>query len=187
MPRRITSLGDAKVIGTLSWTPDGLSVVYSARRQGRDGAWQTNIASGVTTLLRQADTYSRWPQFSADGSSLFFVSNAEHVFRLWRQTGDRPETGAPLFPELVRSFRMSDDRRSLYFLRRGTQTALMHVDASTNRAIPVYVFPKTSTEINAASTLNALRIKRRSPRSRALGRNMTPGIAVTMELCGSEL
>ena len=66
MPQRVTSLGDAKVIGNLSWTSDSSSVVYSARRKGRNGAWQTNIASGLTTALRESDTYSNWPQFSAD-------------------------------------------------------------------------------------------------------------------------
>ena len=155
MPRRVTALADAKVIGGLSWAPDGLSVVYSARRQGRNGAWQTTIGDGVTEALRQSDTYSDWPQLSADGSALYFVSNADHVFRLWRQMEDRPGTAAPLFPEPITSFRMPDDRRSLYFLRRGKQTVqarmdtATNIDPATNKTTPVYAFPQNASEISA--------------------------------------
>jgi Tol biopolymer transport system component len=148
-PRRVTSLGDAKVISGLSWTADGESIVYSARRQGRNGAWQTRIAGGSTKALRQGDTYSNWPQFSPDGNSLYFVSNAEHVFRIWRQNGDRAESAAPLIPELVTTFRIPTGEQSLYFVRRDARTRLMRLDAATSQVSPVYTFPEGTPEIGA--------------------------------------
>jgi Tol biopolymer transport system component len=124
-----------------------LSVVYSARRQGRNGAWQTTIDGGSTTLLRESDSYTNWPQFSADGSSLYFVSNADHEFRLWHQRGDRAATAAPLLPELITSFRISDQR--MYFLREGATKVLTRVDPETKKTAAVYTFPPSALEISA--------------------------------------
>jgi Tol biopolymer transport system component len=192
MPKRVSSLTDAKVIGNLSWTADGLSVVYSARRQGRNGAWQTVVANGATTMLRESDSYTNWPQFSADGASLYFVSNADHVYRLWRQTGDRADTATPLSPEMVTSFRVSDEAQSLYFLRQGTRTLLTRMDPETKKTAPVYTFPTDMSEVRAWDiagrrlfyvTLDAARcmarivaVELRDGKSRTLGEYPVPSV-----------
>ena len=147
-PRRVTSLGDATVIYTPSWSADGASVVYSARRQGKNGAWETNVTTLATTLLRQSDSYSNSPQLAADGS-LYFVSNAEHVFRIWRQLFNRPESAEPLTVGPVTAFRMTPDGRSLYFIRQGSHTAVMRMDVATREEAQVFVFPDGNIRMDA--------------------------------------
>ena len=57
-----------------------------------------------TRPLKAGEDYTLFPQYSAGGKSIFYVSNARHRFRIWRQPLAPNSDAEPLAAAEVRIF-----------------------------------------------------------------------------------
>ncbi len=141
-PRQVTR-GPWEIEGTPGWTPDGRTLILSARR-GEDAAldpgesevWAVEVATGEATALTDRDGPDAAPAVSPDGRRIAYTGfddrrQGYQVTRLY-VTG-RDGTGSHLLtPELDRDVRAptwSADGRSIYFLYDdGSATKVGRVD-----------------------------------------------------------
>ena len=156
-PRKLTSLQPGEIPTWPSWSPDATRIAFFSRRKGVNYAYETDVATGATRPLKAGDDYALFPQYSADGRSLYYVSNAGHRFRIWRQPL-APRAGAePVAAGDVRVFRMSKDRRYLYFLQSGPQSSpqsnnaqrLVQLNLATKEEKPVWTFADSLAAFDA--------------------------------------
>lgn len=137
MPRRLTS--DRVADGRLS--PDGRTLAYTrggggSWRQGYRGSsnaelWlasmsggEAPVASGAPVRVTRNDVHDRWPQWTADGESLIYVSERSGIANLWRQRVAGGEAGAAEaltdYPDVgVEYPALSSDGRVLAYVRGG--------------------------------------------------------------------
>lgn len=130
-PRKLASLRAGDQIMHPAWSPDGKKIAYFCRRSGWNYALETDVDTGATRTLRSGEGYSLWPQYSSDGNSLYYVSNAGHRFRVWRQSLTGRGDAAPVCAEEVSFFRISKDRRYLYFVPLDRTGRLIELDLAT--------------------------------------------------------
>lgn len=130
-PRQLTSLREGDLPMAPSWSPDGTRIAFFCRSSGRNYAYETDIATGVTRPLRAGEDYALFPQYSADGKSIYYVSNSGHRFRIWREPLADAGSAAPEVVDEVRFFRLSKDRRYLYFLRSDHPQRLVQMNLAT--------------------------------------------------------
>jgi Tol biopolymer transport system component len=139
-PRKITSLMGGDVPMSPAWSPDGSRIAFFCRRQGLNYAYETEIATGSTRPLRGGEDYALFPQYSSDGKSLYYVSNAGHRFRIWRETVDASAGAEPSVADEVRFFRISKDRRYIYFLQYNHPERLIQMNLATKEENIVWTF-----------------------------------------------
>jgi Tol biopolymer transport system component len=147
-PRQLTSLRQGETPMWPAWSPDGSRIAFYSRRNGVNYAYETDVASGATRPLRSGDDYSLSPNYSGDGKSLYFTSNAGHRFRIWRKPLVPDADAEPLLAEDVRFFRTSKDWRNLYFLRFNPER-LIQLNLATKEETPVWNFTDSVAAFDA--------------------------------------
>ena len=78
---------DSEVVTNISWSPDGTSLAASVWRPAN--GWNLelfSLASREWTALTQDKAIEAQPQFSADGTSILFVSDHDDVYNVRRIT-----------------------------------------------------------------------------------------------------
>jgi Tol biopolymer transport system component len=131
-----------------SWSPDGTRIAFFSRLDGLNYAYETDATSGRTRSLRCGDDYSLSPQYSGDGRSLYFVSNAGHRFRIWRKPLVPNADAEPLVAQDVRFFRISKDWRYLYFLQFNPER-LIQLNLATKEEVSVWSFADSVAAFDA--------------------------------------
>jgi Tol biopolymer transport system component len=148
-PRKLTSLQPGEIPMWPSWSPDGTRIAFFSRRTGVNYAYETEVSTGATRPLKSGEDYALFPQYSADGKSLFYVSNAGHRFRIWRQPLAPNSDAEPLAATEVRVFRISKDRRFLYFLQSGDAQRLIQLNLATKEEKPLCTFADSLVAFDA--------------------------------------
>lgn len=77
-PVALTDLRDAERVSSPSWSPDGYRIVFSARVNGEEDVYLTNVEG--TSLARLTDNsgiIDRDPVWSPDGQTIVFVSDRD--------------------------------------------------------------------------------------------------------------
>ena len=134
-----------------AWSPDGGSLVFSARNVGREEAWSTNFdlfavaADGSAPPRDLTAANPAWdtaPAFSPDGRTLAYLAMAvpgyeADRFRIWLKPWPdgpaRPLTEA--WDRSPSSIAWAPDGRTLYAVAENLgQTALFAVDAASGKA-----------------------------------------------------
>ncbi len=91
-PREITPLAPSYWHG---WSPDGLTLVYCAKRDDRFGIFSIPAAGGEErrlTTAATADGLDDGPEFSPDGQWIYFNSDRTGLMQIWRM---KPDGTAP--------------------------------------------------------------------------------------------
>jgi Tol biopolymer transport system component len=140
-PRKVTSLQDGDLPMSPAWSPDGTKIAYFCRRNGLNYAYQTDVATGDTRTLRSGEEYALFPQYSKDGTALYYVSNAGNRFRIWRESLNQSGSAEPAAAEEVRFFRLSKDRQFLYFIRFQNPQQLVQLNLSSKEEQILWTFP----------------------------------------------
>ncbi len=87
-PREITPLAPSYWHG---WSPDGLTLVYCAKRDGRFGIFSIPAAGGNEkrlTTAATADGLDDGPEYSPDGQWIYFNSDRTGLMQIWRMKPD---------------------------------------------------------------------------------------------------
>jgi dipeptidyl aminopeptidase/acylaminoacyl peptidase len=119
--------GDA---GEYAWSPDGRTLVFSARIAGKDEAWSTNFdlfrvpADGSAAPVNLTAANKAWdtgPVFSADGGTLYYRAMSRPGFEADRfavmampAAGGTPRELAPRWDASADNLALSRDGRRLY-------------------------------------------------------------------------
>jgi TolB protein len=148
-PRKLTSLREGDLPMSPSWSPDGTRIAFFCRRNGLNYAYETQIASGVTRPLRGGEDYALFPQYSSDGKSLYYVSNVGHRFRIWRELLDAGAGAEPAVADEVRLFRLSKDRRYIYFFQDRHPERLIRMNLATKEESTVWTFTDSLAAFDA--------------------------------------
>ncbi len=138
-PRRVTALRKGDLPMSPSWSPDASRITFFCRRSGLNYAFETTIATGEMRPVKAGPDYALAPAYSADGKSLYYVSNAGNRFRIWRQPLSDGAPAEPLVADDVHFFRVAKDRGSLYFLR---SEKLIRIDLAAREEHTVFAFPE---------------------------------------------
>ena len=132
-------------------TPDGLSIAFSARGNGPTQWWRhgrshldeseiwmmTNLSTTGYTKLVDAGSKNYWPMWSADGKSLYFMSDRSGAENIWT----KPLAGSPKAITEFRSGRVlfpdiSLDGKTIVFERN---FGIWTVDPASGRAAEVSI------------------------------------------------
>jgi len=148
-PRKITALRDGDLPMAPAWSPDGSKIAFFCRSRGLNYAYETDVATGVTRPLRGGEDYALFPQYSADGKSIYYVSNSGHRFRIWREPLAGGGTAVPAVMDEVRFFRISKDRRLLYFLRSDHPKRLVQMNLATKEEKTLWTFADSLAAFDA--------------------------------------
>jgi Tol biopolymer transport system component len=71
-PRRVTSA--PALGGSLDWTPDGRSIIYSSAQGGARTLWRANIETGETTPVLASQGDDDFPALAPDGKALIYAN-----------------------------------------------------------------------------------------------------------------
>ncbi len=82
-PRQVTSFKGPRV-ATPRFSPDGRSLVFSARPEGRADLFVVDLATRVQRRLTSDPADELMPSFSRDGASVYFSSRVSGVWEVWR-------------------------------------------------------------------------------------------------------
>jgi Tol biopolymer transport system component len=83
--REITPTGPSYWHG---WSPDGKTLAYCAKRNGNFDVYIIFTAGGVETRLTDAEGLDDGPEYTADGSKIYFHSDRTGVPKIWRMNPD---------------------------------------------------------------------------------------------------
>lgn len=84
-PREITPLAPSYWHG---WSPDGLTLAYCARRDGKFGIFAIPAAGGEEKRLTITDGLDDGPDYSPDGKWIYFNSDRTGRMQIWRMQPD---------------------------------------------------------------------------------------------------
>lgn len=134
--RRFTTTGGVPYRGVIS--PDGKSLVYLQRINGKDSLWLGQIETNSSVQINQpSNSWYGYPVFGPDGGSIYFTVQ-NHNYPQWTLLR-MPALGGVL-TELIRDVHspvtFSPDGRQLAFLRRDNetnQTSIVIADAADGK------------------------------------------------------
>lgn len=109
---------DNAFVASPRWSPDGREVVLVAAPSGNTDLYAVDVASGAMRTLVDDAADERVPSWSADGRFVYFASNREDGWQVWRVSRDGR---APTRVTRNGGFlaRESDDGATLYFAKYG--------------------------------------------------------------------
>lgn len=84
-PRQITPLAPSYWHG---WSPDGQTLAYCARRDGKFGIFTIPAAGGEEKRLTTTDGLDDGPDYSPDGKWIYFNSDRSGRMQIWRMHPD---------------------------------------------------------------------------------------------------
>ena len=70
------------------WSPDGKTLVYCAQRNGNFDVYAIPAEGGAEKRLTEADGLDDGPEYTADGSKIYFLSERTGVPKIWRMNPD---------------------------------------------------------------------------------------------------
>jgi Tol biopolymer transport system component len=89
--RQITSFG-GPMVGTPHWSSDSSSIVFDTRPNGRSLIYAVTLDDGNPTVVIDDGFEDKKPNWSRNGRSIYYTSNRNGGFQLWRSGlhGERP-------------------------------------------------------------------------------------------------
>jgi Tol biopolymer transport system component len=125
-PVRLTLTEAASTSGT-RWSPDGSRIAFISNASGNMDLYLTTPDGKEPRQLTQSPSHDTAPAWSRDGTWLYFASNREEGFQVWKM---RPEPAAP--PVRVTrhggySALESVDGKTLYYVRTGAGDSIWKV------------------------------------------------------------
>lgn len=71
-------------MGGISWSPDGSTIAFDARPQGKSSIYLIDLTTNAVHPLHETRYEERMPSFSRDGRSLYFNSTRGGEVDIWR-------------------------------------------------------------------------------------------------------
>jgi len=115
-PIQLTSFGDRQT-GTPRWSPDGGLIAFDARPEGRSEIFVIDSAGGKPRALTEGPKDSVVPSFSRDGKWIYFSSNANGGWDLYKMPVDGSAKPSQLTTAGGFSGFESVDGRTLYYCK----------------------------------------------------------------------
>ncbi|MBI5283225.1 MAG: TolB family protein [Candidatus Solibacter usitatus] len=113
-PRRVTPLAPSYWHG---WSPDGLTLVYCAQRDGEFDIYSIPAAGGEETRLTTAKGLDDGPEFSPTGEFIYFNSDRTGRMQIWRMKPDGSDQQQVTFDDVNNWFaHPSPDGKRIVFL-----------------------------------------------------------------------
>lgn len=70
------------------WSPDGKSLAFVGRRNGKFELFRVSVNGGEEQRLTSSGTYDDGPEYSRDGKWIYFNSNRGGGWNIWRMPAD---------------------------------------------------------------------------------------------------
>jgi Tol biopolymer transport system component len=138
-PRLITPEGPSYWHG---WSPDGSTLAYVAARGNRIlNLWACPAAGGVERRLTEGDWMDDGPDYSPDGSFIFFNSTRSGNMKIWRINADGSEPTQITFEDDTRDWfpHPSPDGKWIVYIAFGTDVAVN--DHPANKDVTLRLIP----------------------------------------------
>jgi len=117
-PEQMTHFNGPEV-GSASWSPDGSQLIISAGPDGFNSLYVIDISDRSLHRLTDGQYHDVMPTWSADGQWIYFDSNRDGQWKIWRMAASLGSSVAPVAvtEENCWRARQSDDGNYLYFAR----------------------------------------------------------------------
>jgi len=70
------------------WSPDGKSILFTAKRNSQLDIYKVDVETGTETQLTNTKTVDDGSEFSKDGQHIYFNSNRTGTMQIWRMNAD---------------------------------------------------------------------------------------------------
>jgi len=91
-PTRLTRF-NGTIVGNPSWSPDGERIAFDVRVQGHTDIYIVNAAGGNLQHLTSDASEETLPTWSVDGQYIYFSSNRDGSWQIWRVEADADDDG----------------------------------------------------------------------------------------------